>query len=83
MLDRAIHLKHKLWPSNRIIFSYIIFIKFKLYFSRFRLLSQKLDELKEKIQNALVDRVVEDFVDITTPLKQFTEAVLAPEGEDR
>jgi vinculin len=47
------------------------------------LLSQKLDELKEKIQNALVDRVVEDFVDITTPLKQFTEAVLAPEGEDR
>lgn len=45
-----------------------------------KLLSQKLDELKDKIQNALVDRVVEDFVDITTPLKQFTEAVLSPEG---
>lgn len=45
-----------------------------------RLLSQKLDELKDKIQGALVDRVVEDFVDITTPLKQFTDAVLAPEG---
>jgi hypothetical protein len=39
-----------------------------------------LDELKDKIQGALVDRVVEDFIDITTPLKQFTDAVLAPEG---
>lgn len=48
----------------------------------FRLLSQKLDELKDKIQGALVDRVVEDFIDITTPLKQFTDAVLAPEGMD-
>lgn len=48
----------------------------------FRLLSQKLDELKDKIQGALVDRVVEDFIDITTPLKQFTDAVLAPEGTD-
>lgn len=28
----------------------------------------------------MVQRVVEDFIDITTPLKQFTEAVLAPEG---
>lgn len=45
-----------------------------------RLLSQKLDELKDKIQGALVDRVVEDFIDIATPLKQFTDAVLAPEG---
>jgi vinculin len=27
-----------------------------------------------------VTRVVDDFIDITTPLKQFTEAVLAPEG---
>ncbi|KAK2722871.1 hypothetical protein QYM36_003163, partial [Artemia franciscana] len=45
-----------------------------------RLLSQKLDELKQKIQGALVGRVVEDLVDIVTPLKQFTEAVTAPEG---
>ncbi|XP_065571794.1 vinculin-like isoform X2 [Artemia franciscana] len=45
-----------------------------------RLLSQKLDELKQKIQGALVGRVVEDLVDILTPLKQFTEAVTAPEG---
>ncbi|XP_076039737.1 vinculin isoform X14 [Oratosquilla oratoria] len=45
-----------------------------------RALSSKLQELKSKIQTAVVDRVVEDFVDITTPLKQFTDAVLAPEG---
>ncbi|XP_033214568.1 vinculin isoform X3 [Belonocnema kinseyi] len=45
-----------------------------------RQLSHKLHELKNKIQQAVVSRVVEDFIDITTPLKQFTEAVLAPEG---
>ena len=39
-----------------------------------------MHELKNKIQQAVVSRVVEDFIDITTPLKQFTEAVLAPEG---
>lgn len=44
-------------------------------------MSAKLKELKDKIQTAVVDRVVEDFVDITTPLKQFTDAALAPEGE--
>jgi len=56
-----------------------VFFQFLKFFP-LRLLSQKLDELKDKIQGALVDRVVEDFVDITTPLKQFTDAVLAPEG---
>lgn len=45
-----------------------------------RKLSQKLHELKEKIGQAVVNRVVEDFIDIVTPLKQFTEAVLTPEG---
>ncbi|XP_057657263.1 vinculin isoform X5 [Diorhabda carinulata] len=45
-----------------------------------RHLSQKLHELKEKINQAVVNRVVEDFIDIVTPLKQFTEAALAPEG---
>lgn len=45
-----------------------------------RKLSQKLHELKERINSAVVNRVVEDFIDIVTPLKQFTEAVLAPEG---
>lgn len=46
-----------------------------------RKLSHKLHELKERIQSAVVNRVVEDFIDITTPLKQFTEAVLVPEGK--
>ncbi|KAF0309831.1 Vinculin [Amphibalanus amphitrite] len=46
----------------------------------YRQLSAKLQQLKDRIQNALVGRVVEDFVDICTPLKQFTEATLAPEG---
>ncbi|XP_026474061.1 vinculin isoform X4 [Ctenocephalides felis] len=45
-----------------------------------RKLSQKLHELKERIQSAVVNRVVEDFIDISTPLKQFTEAVNVPEG---
>ncbi|XP_026827168.1 vinculin isoform X10 [Ooceraea biroi] len=45
-----------------------------------RQLSQKLYELKNRIQQAVVSRVVEDFIDITTPLKQFTDAVLAPAG---
>ncbi|XP_056639647.1 vinculin isoform X9 [Diorhabda sublineata] len=45
-----------------------------------RHLSQKLHELKEKINQAVVNRVVEDFIDIVSPLKQFTEATLAPEG---
>ena len=45
-----------------------------------RLLSQKLHELKDKIQDAVVNRVVEDFIDIVSPLKHFTEAVHVPEG---
>ena len=43
-------------------------------------LSQKLQELKRTIEKALVNRAVEDFIDVLTPLKQFTEAVLAPIG---
>ncbi|XP_025834291.1 vinculin isoform X2 [Agrilus planipennis] len=45
-----------------------------------RKLSQKLNELKERISATVTNRVVEDFIDIVTPLKQFTDAVLAPEG---
>jgi len=45
-----------------------------------RKLSHKLDELKKMIQDAVVSRVVEDFVDINTPLKQFTDAVHVPKG---
>jgi vinculin len=45
-----------------------------------RKLNAKLHELKQQIQNAVVNRVVEDFIDISTPLKQFTEAISVPEG---
>ncbi|KAK5638373.1 hypothetical protein RI129_012668 [Pyrocoelia pectoralis] len=45
-----------------------------------RKLSQKLHDLKERINKAVTNRVVEDFIDIVTPLKHFTEAVLALEG---
>ncbi|TMW51020.1 hypothetical protein DOY81_003890 [Sarcophaga bullata] len=43
-------------------------------------LTQKLHELKAAVQNALVNRIVQDFMDVSTPLKQFTEAVMLPEG---
>lgn len=45
-----------------------------------RRLNRKLQELKKLIEKALIDRVVNDFVDIATPLKQFTEAVYQPLG---
>lgn len=45
-----------------------------------RKLNAKLHELKGKIQQALVNRVVEDFMDVSTPLKQFSDAVNVPEG---
>lgn len=45
-----------------------------------RKLNAKLHELKQKIQQALVNRVVEDFMDVSTPLKQFSDAVNVPEG---
>ena len=37
-----------------------------------------LEDLKTAIQTALVDKVVEDFLDIGSPLKQFTDCVLSP-----
>ncbi|XP_014662204.1 PREDICTED: vinculin-like isoform X11 [Priapulus caudatus] len=46
-----------------------------------RQLGFKLNELKDRIQSALVQQVVGDFADITTPLKQFTDAALAPESK--
>lgn len=45
-----------------------------------RRLSNKLGELQKLCENALVNRVVDDFIDVSTPLKQFTDATLAPEG---
>lgn len=43
-------------------------------------LRDKLRELTQLLNKVLTDRVVEDFADITTPLKQFVEAVYAPPG---
>lgn len=41
-------------------------------------LRDKLNQLRDLMNKALTDKVVEDFADITTPLKQFVEATLAP-----
>lgn len=54
---------------------------FLLFYIIFRNLSDKLCELKNAIEKAVVNRVVEDFIDIGTPLKQFSEAVNVPEGK--
>ncbi|KAL5006317.1 hypothetical protein ScPMuIL_015123 [Solemya velum] len=43
-------------------------------------LSDKLRGLKTKIQDALLNQVAEDFIDISTPLKQLTEASITPLG---
>lgn len=45
-----------------------------------RTLTAKLHELKQRIQNALVNRVVEDFMDVSSPLRSFTDAVAVQEG---
>ncbi|CAD5226598.1 unnamed protein product [Bursaphelenchus xylophilus] len=45
-----------------------------------RQLRDKLKELASLMSKVLTDRVVEDFADITTPLKQFVEAVYTPHG---
>lgn len=43
-------------------------------------LKDKLHNLKDILKSALIGKVVDDFADINTPLKQFVEAVIAPEG---
>lgn len=45
-----------------------------------RQLSEKLHNLKSKIQEALVNQVAEDFIDVTGPLKQLHDAALTPLG---
>lgn len=42
-----------------------------------RELSSKLREIQRFIQAALVNRVVDDFIDATQPLRQFTDIVLS------
>lgn len=45
-----------------------------------RELSDKLHGLKQAMERAVVNRVVEDFIDVAAPLRHFTEAVNMPEG---
>lgn len=45
-----------------------------------RELTDKLHELKRSMERAVVNRVVEDFIDVAAPLRHFTDAVNAPEG---
>jgi len=43
-----------------------------------RSLAGNLSQMADLMQGALVNRVINDFVDIATPLKQFTDCVLHP-----
>lgn len=43
-------------------------------------LSEKLFQLKNKIKEALINQVAEDFIDISTPLKHLSEASIVPIG---
>ncbi|KAH9628215.1 hypothetical protein HF086_003047 [Spodoptera exigua] len=43
-------------------------------------LTDKLHELKRATERAVVNRVVEDFIDVAAPLRHFTDAVNAPPG---
>ncbi|XP_041366236.1 vinculin-like isoform X9 [Gigantopelta aegis] len=45
-----------------------------------RHLSEKIDALKMKIEEALVSQVADDFLDVSTPLKQLSEAAVVPLG---
>lgn len=45
-----------------------------------RQLTEKLHSLKAKIQEALVNQVAEDFIDVSGPLKQLHEAAMTPLG---
>ncbi|XP_072945946.1 vinculin [Epargyreus clarus] len=45
-----------------------------------RELTDKLHELKRGMERAVVNRVVEDFIDVAAPLRHFTDAVNMPEG---
>ena len=46
-----------------------------------RTLHDKLRELSSLTQKALTERVVDDFADITSPLKAFVDAVYAPPNQ--
>ncbi len=48
-----------------------------------RSVAANLNKLKGVIRTALVDRVVEDFMDAGTPLKHFTECVTNPNPDEK
>ncbi|KAL0859673.1 hypothetical protein ABMA27_010792 [Loxostege sticticalis] len=45
-----------------------------------RELTDKLHGLRRAMERAVVNRVVEDFIDVAAPLRHFADAVNAPEG---
>ena len=48
-----------------------------------RSIATNLNTLKDVISKALVDRVVEDFMDAGTPLKHFTDCVVNPASDEK
>merc|ERR1719394_2244898 len=46
-------------------------------------LKAAVQRLEERVNQAVINRIIQDMADITTPLKQFTDAVLAQEAAAR
>jgi len=46
-------------------------------------LKTAVQRLEERVNQAVINRIIQDMADITTPLKQFTDAVLAQEAAAR
>lgn len=44
-------------------------------------IEKKLEELNNKLQNAAIAQVAEDFMDTTSDLKQLEKAARAPPGK--
>lgn len=45
-------------------------------------IEKKLEELNNKLQNAAIAQVAEDFMDTTSDLKQLEKAARAPPGKN-
>ena len=45
-------------------------------------IERKLEDLNNKLQNAVIAQVAEDFMDTTTNLKQLEKAARAPPGNE-
>ena len=46
-------------------------------------IERKLEELNNKLQNAVIAQVADDFMDTTTGLKNLEKAARAPPGESQ